>query len=490
MSFTVLKDDEIKLLLESLTVDELDGFCRNLGEALHDYSNGIQSSSDIHQPHRQSVNSSETGATTLFMPSSSPAGVGVKVITLSPPRTEQDEATGKPKIKPTGAITIFSETGQPVGILHASTLTAFRTALASACLVVRRNKVHTITAFGSGEQAYWHVRLSLMLRGSTIRHVNIINRRFSDSSKDILRRLYSVPTAVKQREGWQETQFGILTPGYGEFTRLLRDQVRAADVIFCCTPSQEPLFEHSILTSTEGRRKGRLIVAIGSYTPDMIELPVELLLQAVKRHEPGQRHFHKHAVEGGVVIVDTLDGAMQEAGEIIQGGLNPSQLIELGELLMLHRIQMDEESSDDAGSLVSTEADTAPPSAQLEKLEVSTPSINTTFSPAEDSRSRHGSRHSSRPGSRQGSRSRAASPSSRSSLSLPLFHRRKSSQGTTSESTREKKKKEREDHMARWLQAGNVIYKSVGLGLMDLTVGKKVVEFAREKGVGTHVEGF
>jgi ornithine cyclodeaminase/alanine dehydrogenase-like protein (mu-crystallin family) len=44
--------------------------------------------------------------------------------------------------------------------------------------------------------------------------------------------------------------------------------------------------------------------------------------------------------------------------------------------------------------------------------------------------------------------------------------------------------------MAQWLQAGNVIYKSVGLGLMDLTVGLKVVEFARAKGAGTHVEGF
>lgn len=145
---------------------------------------------------------------------------------------------------------------------------------------------------------------------------------------------------------------------------------------------------------------------------------------------------------------------------------------------MIRRIKMDEESSDDSGSgLTSTEADTAP-SAAFEKLNLST----ATLSPIEDS----GSRHSSRPGSR------TASPSNRSSLnlSMPLFHRRKSSQGQSSEVSREKKKKEREDHMAKWLQAGNVIYKSVGLGLMDLTVGIKVVEFAREKGVGTHVEGF
>lgn len=188
--------------------------------------------------------------------------------------------------------------------------------------------MHTITAFGSGEQAYWHIRLALILRGSTIRHVNIINHSFSQSCQQILKRFYSVPASQKAREGWTDANFGILTPGYGEFARLQREQVRAADVIFCCTPSQQALFDHTILTSGEGRRKGRLIVAIGSYRPDMLELPLELVHQAVRLHDNGHRHFHKHAVEGGVIVVDTLDGAMTEAGEIIQGGLNPKQLIE------------------------------------------------------------------------------------------------------------------------------------------------------------------
>ncbi|ROW06706.1 hypothetical protein VPNG_06693 [Cytospora leucostoma] len=488
MPFSVLKDEEIKDLLNSLTVDELEEFYTSLKETLHDYSNGIQSpeTSEVYQPHRQSVHSSKTGATTLFMPSSGPAGFGVKVITLSPPRTEHDEALGRPKIKPTGGITIFSKTGEPIGLLHASTLTAFRTALASALLVARRNKVHNVTVFGSGDQAYWHIRLTLMLRGSTIRHVNIINRRFSDSCREILRRLYDIPTAVKEREGWQETEFGVLTPGYGEFQRLLRRQVQGADVIFCCTPSTEPLFDHTILTSSEGRRKGRLIVAIGSYMPDMVEIPVELLQQAVKRHEPGHIHYHKHAIEGGVVVVDTLDGAMKEAGEILQGGLNPSQLIELGELVMLHRIRMDEETGSDTGSLKSAEADNAP-SGKFEKLEIRSDASGSTENLD------GGSRPGSRPGSSHRSSSRPASPSPRSGgggLSLPLFHRRKSSYSGSDSASREKKKKEREDHMAKWLQAGNVIYKSVGLGLMDLAVGIKVVEFARRKGVGMHVEDF
>ena len=44
--------------------------------------------------------------------------------------------------------------------------------------------------------------------------------------------------------------------------------------------------------------------------------------------------------------------------------------------------------------------------------------------------------------------------------------------------------------LANWLQRGNVIYKSVGLGLMDLTVGMHVVELSVAKGIGSHIEGF
>jgi hypothetical protein len=60
----------------------------------------------------------------------------------------------------------------------------------------------------------------------------------------------------------------------------------------------------------------------------MRELPADLLLQATKRHEKGHRHFHKHAEEAGVVVVDTLDGVLKEAGEIINAGIDPTHLVE------------------------------------------------------------------------------------------------------------------------------------------------------------------
>jgi ornithine cyclodeaminase/alanine dehydrogenase-like protein (mu-crystallin family) len=249
------------------------------------------------------------------------------VVTLSGAADEGPDGP-KPVIKPTGSVTLFSPLGEPVGFIHASNLTAFRTALASTCLLAKRGVVKTLTVFGCGLQAYWHIRLALLVRGSTIKHVNIINRRFSDGAKGILQQFYAVPSAIKRREGWEAVTFSMLTPGYGEYSRLLEEQVRGADVIYCCTPSKQDLFSGSFLTSHEARVKGRLIVAIGSYTPEMRELPQELLLQATKQYDKGHRHFHKHAPEGGVIIVDTLDGALKEAGEIIAAGISPKQLIE------------------------------------------------------------------------------------------------------------------------------------------------------------------
>ena len=77
-----------------------------------------------------------------------------------------------------------------------------------------------------------------------------------------------------------------------------------------------------------------MLIAIGSYKPHMIEVPKEMLLQAV-RPTHDHRHFHRHAAEGGVIVVDTLTGCLKEAGEVIQAGLSPMQLVEVGELVML-----------------------------------------------------------------------------------------------------------------------------------------------------------
>lgn len=238
-----------------------------------------------------------------------------------------DDPNVKP-IPPTGVVNLFSPEGQLIGVVNASTLTAFRTALASACLLSRRANVRTITVYGSGSQAYWHVRLALMMRGNTIRHVNIINRRFSDSATSLLKRFSATPAELKRREGWADTKFAILTPTFHDYERLHHEYLLNADVIYCCTPSREDLFDGSVLTSHEGRKRGRLVVAVGSFTPEMRELPEALLRQATKKHDGPHRHFHKHVDEGGVIVVDTLEGVLKEAGEVISARIPPSQMVE------------------------------------------------------------------------------------------------------------------------------------------------------------------
>ncbi|KAK3994570.1 hypothetical protein QBC44DRAFT_322298 [Cladorrhinum sp. PSN332] len=431
MTLTVLTDTQIKSILENLTLPELQAALDALRSALHEYSTGSQNSS-IHQPERTSVNSAATGATTLFMPSSSSVGTGVKVITLSSTPSQD-----LPNIKPTGAITLFSPRGTPVGFLHASTLTAFRTALASLCLVSRRDKVTNLTVFGTGEQAYWHVRLTLLLRGHGVRSVNFVNRTFSDSCREILRRfLTEVPSETRKKEGWEGTaRFEVLTRTHSEYERLLEKGLLESDVIFCCTPSREPLWDGGWLTGREGRRRGRLIVAIGSWTREMREIPGEVIRLALGKgghghgHGHHHHHWHKHAVEGGVVVVDTLDGALKEAGELIEAGVGAEELVELGELVMLSQIILAESEGgsrpEEGGSHHESEEKGE---EELEEEEVEL-----------------------------GDNSR---------------------------------KKAGDKHLAKWLQSGNVIYKSVGLGLMDLTVGMHVVKLAKKKGVGSHIEGF
>ncbi|KAI9646913.1 hypothetical protein NHQ30_004913 [Ciborinia camelliae] len=517
MSLTILTDSDIKHLLQDLTLRDLEAFQDQMRHALHEYSTGTQDDDccSLHQP-RRTVLESKHKKTTLFMPSTSSAGIGMKVVTLPQPASsnessDSDSVSTSSSIKnpstPQGSLTLMDKTGLPFGFLNASETTAFRTALASSLLITPRTKVKTITVFGAGKQAFWHVRLALILRGPTIKQINIICRTFTDRVRDLMKAFFEVPTATKEREGWSNAKFSVLSPAYGEFPRLEKEYIRAADVIFCTTPSTSPLFPHSILTNTEGRKKGRLIVAIGSYKPHMIEIPVEVIAQAVKVHGSGH-HFHRHAEEGRVIVVDTIDGCKHEAGEIIQGNVSAKNLVELGELVMLshgidalgHSSAIDDSDESPRSSLdflnlklngTGTGIDTGDGDGSATPVPTPTSPLSPSSPPL--ARSLANVFHTEQSISPSASRS----PSRKSSLS---FRKPKSRTGSTSTGTTgssgtlgmlgKEVETEKEDSMSRWLRNGNVIYKSVGMGLMDLVVGAELVRLARERGVGVCVEGF
>ena len=387
------------------------------------------------------------------------------VVTLATP-SETGARSLQADFTPRGALTIMSHTGQPTGFLNAEEVTAFRTALASTLLLCRRSRLKSLTVFGAGKQAYWHIRLALLLRGHTIKHINIINRKLSIRTKTLLRSFLLVNQATKAHEGWTNAKFAIMSPEYGEYDRLIKEQLRAADAIIMTVPSTEPLFDHLILTSTEGRKKGRLLIAIGSYKPHMIEVPKEMVLQAV-RPTHDHRHFHRHAAEGGVIVVDTLAGCLKGAGEVIQAGLSPMQLVEVGELVMLEN---QSNSPDDSESSSISDLD-------IEKMNLEMRS-STSVDGSMASVMRENSTASLGSSRRSGSLSRAFS-----SKSLGSGKYKRSSSVDSSKTAKD-------DAMSRWLSTGNVIYKSVGLGLMDLTVGGDLVRLARERGIGTTIQDF
>lgn len=487
MPLTILSGTQLRALLLSLTRDEIIDLQRNLSEALREYSTGSQEQgcSATYQPQRTAI-TRQNGCTTLFMPASTGQTIGIKMISLqdggeagfalenggfdtlegektalqkrssglrssmtsfssdmsdlsvgssqedsnpSPTMTtsgssglgESSDSTlltgcvnqqpvasnlsatlgawpgaGTRDTSPRGSVTLLDGESLPFGLINAHELTAFRTALASLMIFKKRKKVKTILVFGAGTQAYWHIRLALVLRSKEIRRVYIVNRSFDRAAK-LLRDIYQPENAA-----WRsEVKFSAMSTDFGEYQRILKEHVRKADAIFCCTPSVEPLFPADFLTSLKGRQKGRLISAIGSYKAHMAEVHPDILRDEVNVQLP-HRHFHKHTKRSGVVVVDSLDAAMKEAGEIIQAGIKPHQVVELGELLMVRQASRQavesSENDDDAA--------------------------------------------------------------------------------------------DEEKSLREWVEKGNVIFKSVGLGLMDLVTGGDLVRLARERNIGTTVEDF
>ncbi|KAE9370403.1 NAD(P)-binding protein [Stipitochalara longipes BDJ] len=477
MPLTVLSDSNVKQILNSLTKDEVEILQAGLRTSLHEYSTGTNNSgaAAVNQPKR-TVLESNNGTTSLFMPSISSTGIGMKVVTLAGPPSYTTQECSVPENKdttPQGALTLMSADGQPFGFLNAEEVTAFRTALASSLLMVRRRKVKTLTVFGAGKQAYWHVRLALILRGSTIKKVHLINRDFNKRATSLMKAFVGFDAATKRKEGWFDTTFDLTSLKYVEVDRLLKDYVRAADIIICTTPSTEPLFDHTLLTNTEGRKRARLIIAVGSYKPHMIEVPPEVVKQAIKVHGHGH-HFHKRAEEGGVIVVDTLD-CIEEAGELKQAGVGPDRTVELGEIVLLENLVPLDIHDDDSTS------DTDESSRKSVDMLSPTDGMSSLAMALRDSAIEDGS---GTPSAKSPSRKSSFTLSRKGSFSL---RSRNSSQGP---SGRKKKQTEKENEMCSWLSSGNVIYKSVGMGLMDLVVGADLVKIARTKNIGVTIDVF
>jgi len=175
---------------------------------------------------------------------------------------------------PSGVVIVFGPDGTPLGLVHGPTLTAIRTGavcgLATAMLA--SPDARTLAMLGAGAMAYDQI--------AAIRAVRPIERVLVWSRNTVNSRM------VAEMVG-------------GEHVADADEAVALADVISCATPATSPLFAESSVA------EGAHVNAVGAFTPDMVELPPELL-------------------ERAYVVVDDIEAAAVEAGDLIQAGRIPN----------------------------------------------------------------------------------------------------------------------------------------------------------------------
>jgi len=201
----------------------------------------------------------------LLMPASGAAGVGVKLVTISPGNPDR----GLPLIN--AVYVVFdANTQEPEAVIDGAALTALRTAAVSGLATrwLANDDAARLVIFGSGVQATSHLEAMLAVR--PIEHVTIVSRT-SERAEAL--------AAVARGNGIR----GVVgTP---------RD-VAEADVICTCTTAALPLFDGRWL------KAGAHVSAVGTHLPTARELDGETIGRAK-------------------VVVETREVALAEAGELV-----------------------------------------------------------------------------------------------------------------------------------------------------------------------------
>lgn len=212
-----------------------------------------------------------SGGQLLLMPSTVPEYFGIKVLSLA----DDSAARGIPLIQ--GAYLLFDAASMaPVATIDGAAMTALRTPAVSIAgvrhLLVKSAEPLSAVIFGTGLQARHHeATLRDVLDG--IRQVDV-------------------------------TYIGRSRPEAASAA------VKSAELVITATSATEPIVQASDL------REDAIVVAMGAHTPDTRELAGDVFA-------------------GATVIVEDVDVAMREAGDVVQaiaeGHIEKSALVSLQE---------------------------------------------------------------------------------------------------------------------------------------------------------------
>lgn len=243
----------------------------------------IQSSKDALRMHsekksivplRVNINVPKQEGQCLFMPAyvDELDTAGVKIVSVFP----KNIALGKPSV-PAKMILISGQTGEVNAILDGTHLTRLRTGamqgMATDILAKKDAKIAAL--FGTGGQA--GTQLEALLNVRDLDEVRVFDINF-ERAKSFVAEMQKELSHFKTK----------LIPVFSSDAA-----IDEANIITTITTSKTPVFDGIRI------KPGAHVNAIGGYTPDMQEIPESLVLAANK------------------IIVDTMEGVLAEAGDII-----------------------------------------------------------------------------------------------------------------------------------------------------------------------------
>ena len=207
--------------------------------------------------------------TMLLMPAWSASALGVKLVTVMPGNAERGVASVQATY-----LLLDRASGEALALLDGEALTLRRTAAASALAAryLARDDSSSLLLVGSGRLAGWMARAHFALR-PRIERVMVWGRSESRSAE---------LAAMLRGEGLP-----------AEAVTDLEQAVRAADIVTCATTAHEPLVRGEWLSP------GTHLDLVGAFRRDI-------------------REVDDQAVTGAELFVDTFQGALAEAGDLVQ----------------------------------------------------------------------------------------------------------------------------------------------------------------------------
>lgn len=200
---------------------------------------------EFYMPPRPTV--SHNNKTLIYMPCYTKSSLGTKMLTIFP----ENSKLGLPSID--GLVILNDlETGKTLSIMDGQTVTAYRTGAVGGVGIrhLSRKDCHTVGIVGAGVQGF-----HLALYACAAREIHTVYV-YNHSDRDLTNYLARLEKAI-DNPNTKMVQCSTV-----------EELAEKSEIICTATPAEKP-----VLPNDKDLLEGKCIIAIGSYTPTMREIP-------------------------------------------------------------------------------------------------------------------------------------------------------------------------------------------------------------------------